>query len=343
MAYYEVGPRDELLTRTVELRVSGGGSDAGDGADSLLTPEYPGIHEAEDMARWDPPFPVDLDRIRPQDEDYWDRFGATPKAFLSLDRGRQLWSSRFGNTTSVRLPAGPELSPAESIVKFRAALADEMTLESGGFQVRPLRREGLEAARGPTDFSGLFGGFSFFLIVAALLLVGLLFRLTVEQRAAEIGILAALGYTRRGILGRLLREVSPVLVVGALLGLGLALVYSWAMLAGLRTFWNEAVGTTRLAVSVSALSLLIGFVGTLGSALLALWLAVRKLVKVSPARLLSGHVEIGAAGSGRWSLLIGRVSSLLAVLLLAAMLLFSPASRNWLRCFSFYSAFSFLP
>ena len=324
VAYYEVGPRDELLTRTVELRVSGVVAMRGMGADSLLTPEYPGIHEAEDMARWDPPFPVDLDRIRPQDEDYWDRFGATPKAFLSLDRGRQLWSSRFGNTTSVRLPAGPELSPAESIVKFRAALADEMTLESGGFQVRPLRREGLEAARGPTDFSGLFGGFSFFLIVAALLLVGLLFRLTVEQRAAEIGILAALGYTRRGILGRLLREVSPVLVVGALLGLGLALVYSWAMLAGLRTFWNEAVGTTRLAVSVSALSLLIGFVGTLGSALLALWLAVRKLVKVSPARLLSGHVEIGAAGSGRWSLLIGRVSSLLAVLLLAAMLLFSP-------------------
>ena len=323
VAYYEVGPRDELLTRTVELRVSGVVAMRGMGADSLLTPEYPGIHEAREMARWDPPFPVDLDRIRPQDEDYWDQFGATPKAFLSLDRGRQLWSSRFGNTTSVRLSAGPELSPAESIVKFQAALADEMTLESGGFQVRPLRREGLEAARGPTDFSGLFGGFSFFLIVAALLLVGLLFRLTVEQRAGEIGILAALGYTRGGILSRLLWEVSPVLVVGALLGLGLALVYSWAMLAGLRTFWNEAVGTTRLAVSFSALSLLIGFVGTLGSALLALWLAVRKLVKVSPARLLRGQVEAGSGSSGRWSLLIGRVFSLLAVLLLAAMLLFS--------------------
>ena len=323
VAYYEVGPRDELRTRTVELRVAGLVAMQGMGADALLTPEYPGIHEAEDMARWDPPFPVDLDRIRPRDEDYWDRFKAAPKAFLSLDRGRQLWSSRFGNTTSVRLSAGPELSPAESIARFQAALADEMTLESGGFQVRPLRREGLEAARGPTDFSGLFGGFSFFLIAAALLLVGLLFRLTVEQRSGEIGILAALGYTRGGILRRLLSEVSPVLVVGALLGLGLAVVYSWAMLTGLRTFWNEAVGTTRLTVSFNFLSFVIGFVGTLGSAFVALWLAVRKLVRVPPARLLSGHLEVRAGGSGRWSLLIGRVSSVLAVLLLAAMFLFS--------------------
>ena len=323
VTYYEVGPRDELLTRTVELRASAPVAMRGMGADSLLTPEYPGIHEAEDMARWDPPFPVYLDQIRPQDEDYWDRFRATPKAFLSLDRGRQLWSSRFGDTTSVRLSAAPELSPAESMARFQAALGDEMTLESGGFQVRPLRREGLEAARGPTDFSGLFGGFSFFLIVAALLLVGLLFRLTVEGRAAEIGMLSAVGYTQAGILRRLLAEVSPVLVVGALLGLGLALVYSWAMLAGLRTFWNEAVGTTLLAVSFSGLSLFIGFGGTLASALLALWLAVRKLVKLAPARLLSGHVEEGSGASGRWSLLMGRVSLVLVILLLGVLFLFS--------------------
>ena len=322
VTYYEVGPRDELLTRTVELRAAEPVAMRGMGADSLLTPEYPGIHEAEDMARWDPPFPVDLDQIRPQDEDYWDRFRATPKAFLSLDRGRELWSSRFGDTTSVRLSAAWKVAPAQSMARFQAALGEEMTLESGGFQVRPLRREGLAAARGPTDFSGLFGGFSFFLIAAALLLVGLLFRLAVEGRAAEIGILSAVGYTRAGILRRLLWEVSPVLVVGALFGLGLALVYSWAMLAGLGTFWNEAVGTTLLAVSVSGPSLLSGFVGTLASAFLALWLAVRKLVRLSPARLLSGHVEEGSGSSGRWSLLIGRVSLVLVLLLLAVLFLF---------------------
>ncbi len=323
LAFYVVGPRDELMTRTVQLRAAGPVAMRGMGADSLLTPEYPGITEAEDMAAWDPPFPVDLDRIRPRDEDYWDRFQATPKAFLSLDHGRQLWSNRFGNTTSVRLSVAPGLTPAESIARLQAELVNEMTLASGGFQVRSVRREGLEAARGPTDFSGLFGGFSFFLMVAALLLVGLLFRLTIERRAGEIGILAALGYTRGGILARLLSEAAPVLVVGALLGLGLALVYSWAMLTGLRTFWNEAVGTTRLSVFLSIPSLFAGFSATLASALLALWLAVRKLVKVSPAGLLRGRVDASAGGSGRPSRLIGRVSGGLAVLLLAALVLFS--------------------
>ena len=324
VTYYEVGPRDELLTRTVQLRASQPVAMGGMGADELLTPEYPGIHEAEDMARWDPPFPVDLQQIRPQDEEYWDRFRATPKAFLSLDRGRQLWSSRFGNTTSIRLSDGSGASPAAAMARFQSDLADRMTLQSGGFQLRPLRREGLEAARGPTDFSGLFGGFSFFLMVAALLLVGLLFRLTVERRAAEIGMLSAVGYTRAGILRRLLGEASPVLVAGACLGLGLALVYSWAMLAGLRTFWNEAVGTTLLEVSVSGQSLLMGFAGTLASALSALWLAVRKLVGQSPARLLSGHLEEGSRSQGRWSLRIARISFVLALLLLAALFLFGP-------------------
>src|SRR5437899_12589197 len=43
--------------------------------------------------------------------------------------------------------------------------------------------------------SDLFLGFSFFLIVAALLLMALLFQFGIEQRAAEIGTLLALGFT----------------------------------------------------------------------------------------------------------------------------------------------------
>ena len=37
------------------------------------------------------------------------------------------------------------------------------------------------------DFGGLFIGFSFFLIAAALLLMALLFQFGLEQRATEIG------------------------------------------------------------------------------------------------------------------------------------------------------------
>ncbi len=53
---------------------------------------------------------------------------------------------------------------------------------------------GLEAARGSTDFGEYFVYFSFFLMVSALLLTGLFFKLGVEQRMREIGILRALGF-----------------------------------------------------------------------------------------------------------------------------------------------------
>ena len=45
----------------------------------LLAPEYPGISDAPTISDWDPPFPMDLGRIRKVDEDYWNRYRATPK------------------------------------------------------------------------------------------------------------------------------------------------------------------------------------------------------------------------------------------------------------------------
>ena len=62
-----------------------------------------------------------------------------------------------------------------------------------GFDFIPIKRLGLAAAGGTTPFDALFIGFSFFIMVSALMLVSLLFRLNVDQRASEIGILRAVG------------------------------------------------------------------------------------------------------------------------------------------------------
>ena len=75
----------------------------GIGGDQTLTPEYPGISDAADMTSWDPPFPVDLKRVRPKDEDYWDQYRAAPKAIISLADGQRLWGSRYGKVSSLRL------------------------------------------------------------------------------------------------------------------------------------------------------------------------------------------------------------------------------------------------
>jgi putative ABC transport system permease protein len=97
-----------LRTASAAFRVRGVVALAGLAADRSLTPAFPGIDQARDMASWSPPFPVDLHRVRPSDEAYWHRFGPTPKAFVALDAARRRWRSRFGDLTSVRLACTPD-------------------------------------------------------------------------------------------------------------------------------------------------------------------------------------------------------------------------------------------
>ena len=62
-----------------------------------------------------------------------------------------------------------------------------------GFSVYDVRAQSLAASTGATDFGEYFTYFSTFLVVSALLLAGLFFKLGVEQRLQEIGLLQALG------------------------------------------------------------------------------------------------------------------------------------------------------
>jgi hypothetical protein len=56
-------------------------------------------------------------------------------------------------------------------------------------------RRGLAASAGSTDFGEYFVYFSFFLVASALVLAALFFRLGVEQRAREVGLLRAVGFS----------------------------------------------------------------------------------------------------------------------------------------------------
>jgi len=300
LRYFVVGPDEELEEQEISLRVAGVVKMEGLAADPTLTPDYPGIQEARDMAAWDPPFPVDLTLIREEDEDYWDERGATPKAFVSEATGRKLWSTRFGSTTAVRIgvPPGGTVDELESTI--REGLLLELSADTFGFGFRPVREEGLRAAKGATDFSMLFILFSFFIIISAGLLVGLLFRLGVEQRAGEIGLLLALGHRVKAVRRRLLLEGLLLAAIGGLAGLAGGVGYAWAMMAGLRTLWRPAVGSSELYLHVGTLSLPLGWALSVLVVLLSVVLAVRKLVRVAPQRLLAGGLtDLGRARRGR--------------------------------------------
>ncbi len=275
---------------------------AGVAADPNLTPEVKGITDEASIADWNPPFPFDAARVRTvppnnQDDAYWREHRATPKAFSGLAQGRSLWGSRFGDTTSIRIPAREGMTE-QSLTK---QLVQGLKPEALGFAFSPIKRLGLEAAAGTTPFALLFLGFSMFIIAAALMLVTLLFKLGIEQRAAEIGIMLGVGFRRRLVRRVLLMEALGVAVVGAAAGAAAGIGYAWLMLVGLKTWWLGAISTPFLDLYFTPESIAIGIASGILTSLATIAWAARRLRRVSVQRLLAGATEETRAAVGRRS------------------------------------------
>lgn len=305
LTYYELVAASRLETRSARLRVTGIVALRDGAADPDLVPPYPGVTDTDRISDWDPPFPIDMRRIRERDEVYWEAHRATPKAFVTLEDGQRLWArdaDRFGGLTSLRVYAPPDDSLATTAAAFAARLRRELDVRSAGLAFDPVRRRALEASQGTTDFSGLFIGFSFFLIASAALLVALLFRLGVERRAAEIGLLLAAGFTPGRVRRLLLTEGLAVAALGTALGLLAARGYAWLMLAGLRSWWSDAVQAPFLTLHTTPRSYAIGGGASLAVAALAIVVALRGLVRRPPRTLLAGPHALAAdsEGAGRY-------------------------------------------
>ena len=295
--YYLWADEGRLTTQEAELAVAGVVPIAGAADDPDLTPDYPGITEATNVIDWDPPFPVDLGLIRPVDETYWDDHRTTPKAFIPLSAGQRLWASRWGQVTSVRLYPAPGEDLAGARVRFEDALRTALDPLALGFVVYPARSLALEASAGVTDFGLYFIYFSFFLVVSALLLASLFFRLGVEQRLRELGLLRATGFPAPAIRRVFLTEAGILSVVGSALGGAGAVLYAELIMLGLRTWWVDAVGTTRLTLDVSPAMLAAGGAGGVLAALGSIGWTLRALAPASPRSLLTGAVaEVTGVG-----------------------------------------------
>lgn len=266
---------------------------SGPAIDRDLAPEFEGMSNADRMGDWDPPFPVDLRKIRDQDEDYWDQYRTAPKAFIPLAVAKDLWTSRFGQLTSIRFA----LAEATGKPALESALLSALDPAAHGLRFEPVREKGLAASQGATDFSGLFIGFSFFLILAASLLVALLFRLSVEQRAPEAGLMAASGHTYKAMRGILLREGTLLAGLGVVLGLPLAAAYAAVMIYGLNNWWSAAIGGSFLRFHAAPTSFVTGALVAFVLMIVSIWFGLRQLRKSSPRALLAGTLEEDRAGA----------------------------------------------
>jgi putative ABC transport system permease protein len=302
--YYVWEEPGRLVTRSADFQVAAVVPIAGAAADRDLAPVYPGISNADSLGDWDPPFPIDLKRVRPIDEEYWKTYRTTPKAFIPFEAGQRLWRSRYGDRTSIRVLPKDGRTLADTRERYATALAAALDPASMGFAVRAVKEDGLAASRGSTDFGEYFVYFSFFLVASALVLAALFFRLSVEQRAREVGLLRAVGFSTPRVRRLFAAEGLLLAVIGSVFGIAGAIAYGAIMMAGLRTWWSGAVGTTSLTLHVSPVSLAAGAAGAVVAAVACIWWTLRALARISERSLLAGTVSADAgfaAGSLRRS------------------------------------------
>ena len=261
--------------------------------DPDLTPPFPGITDKLRMGEWKPPFPYDSTRIKTGDANdrYWNKHKTTPKAYIAQNAGERLFRSRFGTVTSIRISPATNTSPDDTALAVRAAMRKHLSPAKLGLQFDPTRERLLVASRGGTDFGGLFLGFSLFLIVSALILVGLMFRLNIERRAKEIGSLLAAGYPQKTIRRMFLFEGLCLSVVGAILGILVAVAYSRWLVSILIDLWPDSTVKNYLTPYATIASAVIGVSLTILMSLIAIWFAIRGLVKIAPPALLRGETS----------------------------------------------------
>ncbi len=290
LKYYSAGDAHRLVEKQAEFTVRAILPLAGAAADRTLMPDFPGLAKAEKTENWDAGFPIKMNRIRAKDEKYWKDYRGSPKAFITLAAGTNLWANRFGEYTAVRFP-GP--GGRDTLEKTLLSAIPPAAL---GLSFQPIRERALRASGEAQDFSQLFLGFSLFLIVAALLLMALLYRLGLEQRSGEIGTLLALGFRPNQVRRLLLGEGAVVSALGGLAGMAGGAGYAAAMLYGLKTVWRSAVGTSALQFHAGTLSVLSGGVASVVIGLGTIWLAVRGCAR-QPARELLNEGAAGGSGS----------------------------------------------
>lgn len=251
--YYEIGPLRQLIEKETQFIIKEIVPIEGKYADRELMPLLPGMSDAGHCRDWEAGVPIKLGSIRDKDEAYWNKYKGTPKAFISLKKAHEIWSNRFGNNTAIRVS-----NKTFSDKEYRTLFSASVKPQNLGVMVTAVRNNGLKAARNGVDFSQLFLGLSFFLLVAAIILTALLFLLNLESRQSQLGTLLILGFTRNQIRKLLLSEGAIVAFVGGIIGLVIAVIYTKLIFIALNTLWWEVVRTSVLEIKIMTSTLITG-------------------------------------------------------------------------------------
>jgi ABC-type lipoprotein release transport system permease subunit len=300
MKFPVLGARKNVVVREADFTVQRLYDVGADGADASLMPSIPGMAGAESCTDWNVGLPIDLNRIDAADEAFWQAHGGAPKAIISMEAARALWSTPYGVLTSIRFSSDQELQ------RLERDLRRHLEPKRFGFFAEAVRERMTAASAPVNDFGQLFFGFNFFLIISSLFLMSVFSGFAIERRRDQQGLLVALGFTPARVRRTVLLEFGLVSAMGCLLGLLAAVVLTKLLLFGLMGAWQDAVGMLEFGVQISVPTLLTGAVLAWTVSVGAAWFGVRSTLAHSAWFNLRGSASVMAGkpadgvGHMRW-------------------------------------------
>jgi len=327
MFWYSPNSLNKLVERSNKFIVKRIVEMKGIWSDSLLMPDFPGISGSASCSDWDAGVLIKMDNIRPKDEDYWNKYRGTPKAFINYEKGKELFGNIFGPATSIRFPA--KISQFEIEQKLRGSIDPSLT----GFIASDLAGDSIRAANESVDFSTLFISLGFFLILASAVLLSLSVSSYFDSKKGQIKTLFALGFKNRWIERLLFLESGMIAVTGCIIGAFAGFLVNIIITGALNSVWNGAVQTNTLEAFFNFIPFLSGFSITL---LITLVLIIIKL-KQYLRKLNRKEKEI----QGSHSLIVNLTLFIIFSFLALALFTISVLNKDLKIAFSF-SAGTFL-
>ncbi len=287
LEYFIAGPFRKLITEKSSFVVKHIVPVQGFAADPTLMPAFEGLAGVESCSNWNAGIPMEFSKIRDKDEDWWAKHKGTPKAFINYDKAVELWSKEFGNSTSIRFDARTH---PDSI---RAAILQGLQPGNTGMNIVDVRNDSRWSASNAVDFAGLFLALSFFLLLAAFLLSGLLFSMMITQRENEQGSYRALGIPTSTLRSIYFSEGMMNALTGSIIGVLAGIGSSYLILYFLNSIWFDIVRTSAIDVFITPGTLVVGAISNLIVAAFVIGMVLRRQLKKQIGRMQKNTTILG--------------------------------------------------
>lgn len=210
------------------------------------------------------------------------------------------------------------VKPGRTIEECRRELGG---LLGPGFQIDPPSARGRQFESMTRAYSMMVAVSSLFALFIGMFIIYNSFAIAVTERRAEIGILRALGATRRQIRWLFLGESAAAGLVGSIGGLGFGLLVARGVSASIGSLVSDVYGVAQRADGIAADPRLLLLALGLGltTSIVAALVPARNAARVDPVRALQkGGYQLLSAGESRARAALGGALGAISVACLAA-------------------------